>query len=238
MCLSPAKLQQKPAGHGSRFIESYNHLGWKGPLRSSSPAVNLTLPRPPLNHVPKHHIYTSFKYLSGRFLNHFRGQSVPMLDPFNEEIFPNIQSKPSLVQLETVSSHIVTCCLGEEINTHLTVLLATLTLFLPSVQLVFSTATTAHYWLMFHLLSTRALKSSFTKLLFNQLMPSLDKRRMSSQTRARILHSPVLNLMRFLLNSFSSPSVSFWITACPPVKEPTQWVMICKSAKVRLCPSS
>uniref|UniRef100_A0A663DUL1 Polyamine modulated factor 1 n=1 Tax=Aquila chrysaetos chrysaetos TaxID=223781 RepID=A0A663DUL1_AQUCH len=34
-----------------------NHLGWKRPLRSWSPTVNLTLPAPLLNHVPKRHIY-------------------------------------------------------------------------------------------------------------------------------------------------------------------------------------
>jgi len=48
-----------------RIIDSQNHLGWKRPLRSSSPTVNLALPTPPLNHVPKHHIYVSFKYVQG-----------------------------------------------------------------------------------------------------------------------------------------------------------------------------
>ena len=44
-----------------------------------------------------------------------------MLDnPFGEESFPNIQSKPPLVQLEAVSSHPIDCYLGEETNTHLT----------------------------------------------------------------------------------------------------------------------
>ena len=43
-----------------------------------------------------------------------------MLDnPFSEEIFPNIQSKPPLVQLEAVSSCPVTCYLGEETDPHL-----------------------------------------------------------------------------------------------------------------------
>ena len=36
-----------------RMLLSQNHLGWKRPLRSSSSVVNLTLPSPPLNHVPK-----------------------------------------------------------------------------------------------------------------------------------------------------------------------------------------
>ncbi|KAK4825244.1 hypothetical protein QYF61_025643 [Mycteria americana] len=76
---------------------------------------NLTLPRPPLYHVPKHLIQTSFKYLQGWQLNHFPGQPVPMLDnPFSEVKFPNIQSKPPLVQLEAISSRPMACYLGEE----------------------------------------------------------------------------------------------------------------------------
>ncbi|KAK4821752.1 hypothetical protein QYF61_000813 [Mycteria americana] len=102
------------------ITESQNRIGWKGPLRSSSPTVNLALPRPPLYHVPKHLIQTSFKYLQGWRLNHFPGQPVPMLDnPFSEVKFPHIQSKPPLVQLEAISSHPSTCYLGEETNTHL-----------------------------------------------------------------------------------------------------------------------
>ncbi|KAK4817682.1 LOW QUALITY PROTEIN: hypothetical protein QYF61_024911 [Mycteria americana] len=102
------------------FTEPQNRIGWKRPLRSSSPTVNLTLPRPPLHHVPKHLIQTSFKYLQGWGLNHFPGQPVPMLDnPFSEVKFPNIQSKPPLVQLEDILSHPITCYLGEETDPHL-----------------------------------------------------------------------------------------------------------------------
>ena len=36
---------------------------------------------------------------------------------FHEEMFPNIQSEPPLVQLEAISSHTITCYLGEETNT-------------------------------------------------------------------------------------------------------------------------
>ena len=46
-----------------RLTEWQNHLGWKTPLRSPSPTVNLTRSSPPLNRVSKHHVYTSFKYL-------------------------------------------------------------------------------------------------------------------------------------------------------------------------------
>ncbi|KAK4822662.1 hypothetical protein QYF61_019029 [Mycteria americana] len=102
------------------FTESQNRIGWKRPLRSSTPTINLTLPRPPLYHVPKHLIQTSFKYLQGWRLNHFPGQPVPMLDnPFSEEKFPNIQSKPPLAQLEAISSCPITCYLGEETDPHL-----------------------------------------------------------------------------------------------------------------------
>ncbi|KAK4817079.1 hypothetical protein QYF61_027910, partial [Mycteria americana] len=102
-------------GFGQRITESQNCIGWKRPLRSSSPTINLTLPRPPLHHVPKHLIQTSFKCFQGWRLNHFPGQPGPMLDnPFREVKFPNIQSKPPLVQLEAISSCPITCYLGEE----------------------------------------------------------------------------------------------------------------------------
>ena len=56
-----------------------NHriIGWKRPLRSSSPTINRT---PPclLNHVPKCHIYTFFEHLQGWWHNHFPGQPIPM----------------------------------------------------------------------------------------------------------------------------------------------------------------
>ncbi|KAK4822567.1 LOW QUALITY PROTEIN: hypothetical protein QYF61_016136 [Mycteria americana] len=87
---------------------------------SSSPTINLTLPTPPLHHVPQHLIQVSFKYFQGWRLNHFPGQPVPMLDnPFSEVKFPNIQSKPPLAQLEAISSCPVTCYLGEETDPHL-----------------------------------------------------------------------------------------------------------------------
>ncbi|KAK4831485.1 hypothetical protein QYF61_017986 [Mycteria americana] len=103
-----------------RITESQNCIGWKRPLRSSSPTINLTLPSPPLHHVPKHLIQTSFKYLQGWRLHHFPGQPVPMLDnPLGEEKFPNIQSKPPLAQLEAISSCPIACYLGEETDPHL-----------------------------------------------------------------------------------------------------------------------
>ena len=39
-------------------------------------------------------------------------------NPFGEEIFPNIQSKPPLVQLEAISSHSITY-LGKDTDPHL-----------------------------------------------------------------------------------------------------------------------
>ncbi|KAK4828479.1 LOW QUALITY PROTEIN: hypothetical protein QYF61_026704 [Mycteria americana] len=46
-------------------------------------------------------------------------QCLTML-PFSEDIFPNIQSKPPLAQLEAISSCPITCYLGEQTDTHLT----------------------------------------------------------------------------------------------------------------------
>ncbi|KAK4812352.1 hypothetical protein QYF61_017129 [Mycteria americana] len=40
-------------------------------------------------------------------------------NPFSEVKFPNIQSKPPLVQLEAISSRPITCYLGEETDPHL-----------------------------------------------------------------------------------------------------------------------
>ncbi|KAK4818570.1 hypothetical protein QYF61_014706 [Mycteria americana] len=110
LCFCPRNNRTSP-----KAAESQHRIGWKRPLRSSSPTVNLTLPKPPLHHVPEHLIQTSFKYLQGWGLNHFPGQSVPVLEnPFSEEKFPHIQSKPPLAQLEAISSCPITCYLGEE----------------------------------------------------------------------------------------------------------------------------
>jgi len=84
--------------------ESQNHQGWERPLRSSSPTAN---PTPPglLNHVPKGHIHTVFEPLQGWGLPHCPGQPGPTPDhSFSEDIFPDIQSEPPLMQLEAIAS--------------------------------------------------------------------------------------------------------------------------------------
>ncbi|KAK4810257.1 hypothetical protein QYF61_013072 [Mycteria americana] len=59
-------------------------------------------------------------FAGGWSLHHLSGQPVPMLDnPFSKEIFPNIQSKPLLMQLEAISSCPIACYLGEETDPHL-----------------------------------------------------------------------------------------------------------------------
>ena len=62
----------------SKSTESYNHQGWKRPLRSSSPTAN---PTPPclLNHVLKCHIYTVFEHLSSLLVRskHFAERGGP-----------------------------------------------------------------------------------------------------------------------------------------------------------------
>ena len=89
-------------------------------LKIIESTVKLTLPSLPLNHVLKCHIYTVSKYLQGWWLHHFPGQPVPMLDhPLSEEIFPNIQPKPPLTQLEAIFSCPITCYLGKERNMYL-----------------------------------------------------------------------------------------------------------------------
>lgn len=75
-------------------VEAQNHIGWKRPLRSI-PAVKLTLSRLPSNHMSKHHIFTSSKYLkAGEPHSQATFSSAPY--PFCEETFPNTQSKVHL----------------------------------------------------------------------------------------------------------------------------------------------
>jgi len=109
----------KPAAVCFRSLD-HRIIGWKRPLRSSSPAIH---PTPPflLNHVPKCHIYTFFETLQGWGLHHCPGQPSPMSDhSFSKHIVPNIQSKPHLMQLEAIASHPIAGYLGEETNPHLT----------------------------------------------------------------------------------------------------------------------
>lgn len=47
-------------------------------------------------------------------------EPVPVLDsPLGDEVFPNLQSKPPLVQFEPISSCSIACPLQEETDTHL-----------------------------------------------------------------------------------------------------------------------
>ena len=91
-------------------------IGWKRPLRSSSPTIS---PTPPylLNHILKCHIYMFFKHLQRWWLHHLPGQPVPMPHHSSrKEVFPNTQSEPPLMQLEAIASCPVAGYLGEETN--------------------------------------------------------------------------------------------------------------------------
>ena len=95
-------------------------IGWKRTVQSSNPTVN---PTPPclLNHIPKCHICMFFEHLQGWWLYHLPGQPIPMLDhSFSKDIFPNIQFKLPLTQLEVIASRPITCYSREETNTCLT----------------------------------------------------------------------------------------------------------------------
>ena len=56
-------------------------IGWKRPLRSSSPTIHPKTPCLP-NHILKCHIYTFFKRLQGWWLGHLPGRPVPISDHF------------------------------------------------------------------------------------------------------------------------------------------------------------
>ena len=102
------RLQRKLywAGLWNQYPQQ-NHriIGWKRPLRSSSPTIRPTT-LCLLNHIPKCHTYMFFKHFQSWRLHHLPGQRIPMSDhSVNKEIFPNIQSKPPLMQLEAISYH-------------------------------------------------------------------------------------------------------------------------------------
>jgi len=99
-------------------VPTQNHriIGWKSPLRSLSPTVH---PTPPflLNHAPRCHIYTFFEPFQGWGLPHCPGQPGPMPDhSFRKEIFPNLQSKPPLMQPEAIAPCPMASYLGEQTN--------------------------------------------------------------------------------------------------------------------------
>jgi len=92
-------------------------------LEKTSKLKSSRHPTPPclLNHVPKCHIYTFFEPLQGWGLHHCPGQPGPMPDrSCSEDIFPDIQPKPPLTQLEAIASRPITGYLGEETNPPLT----------------------------------------------------------------------------------------------------------------------
>jgi len=64
---------------------------------------------------------------------------------FSQEVFPNIQSKLPLAQLEAVSSHPTPCHLGEETGIHLTT-----TSFQLAVENVSSESKLETTYLAFH----------------------------------------------------------------------------------------
>lgn len=107
----------------SGILEPKNHgiaKAGKRHLRSPSPITNpAQTPFSPLNHVLKCHSHMLFEHFQGWWLHRFPRQPVAMLgNPFHEENFHDIWSKPSLVQLEAISSHPATCFWGDWHPTH------------------------------------------------------------------------------------------------------------------------
>lgn len=65
---------------------------------------HLTPPISPLTHVPKHHISTSLEHPQGWWLHHFPEMPIPLPGhSFHEEILPDTQPKPPLVQFDAIS---------------------------------------------------------------------------------------------------------------------------------------
>lgn len=93
-------------------LELYISLGWKRLVRTSSPAINTTLPSPRLNHDPNWHIYTYFGDSTTSLISLFS-----RVNTLSIKKFPNIWLKAPMIKLETIISF-VTSCLGEETKTH------------------------------------------------------------------------------------------------------------------------
>ena len=111
---------QSPRLGSSILMDLWNHriVGWKRPLRPSSPTITAAPPSL-LNHVPKCHTHTVFEPLWGRGLPHCPGQPGPTPDhSLGKEIFPNIRSEPPLMQLEAIASRPIAGWLGENTDTN------------------------------------------------------------------------------------------------------------------------
>jgi len=67
------------------------------------------MPTMPSNHVPQCYIHPVLEHPQGWWLHHLTGQPVPMPHhSFWEEMFPHIQPKPPLAQLEAIPSRPIT----------------------------------------------------------------------------------------------------------------------------------
>ena len=68
-----------------------------------------------LHHIPQRYVDPTLKHLEGWGLHHLPGQPIPTPDnPFCKEMLPDIQSKPSLAQLEAITSCPIACYLVKE----------------------------------------------------------------------------------------------------------------------------
>jgi len=104
-------------GNHHIIIESLR-LGNTSKISKSNHQPNTTMPAKPCLEC---HVYKFFEHLQGWGLKHLPGKPVAMLShSCSKEIFPTIQFKPPLMQLEAVASRPITSYLGEETNICLT----------------------------------------------------------------------------------------------------------------------
>lgn len=90
-----------------RNTKSQKHFGWKTPSKSLSPTMTTITD----NHSTKCHTQSLLEHLQWWWLHNLLGQPIPR--PFHEEILPDVQPDPPLVQLEAISSHFFVPFLGE-----------------------------------------------------------------------------------------------------------------------------
>lgn len=102
-------FQQKQQRNRARFILPWLETStWHGFIESARLEMTSANPAPsypPLNHLQVSHscVFWTFQCW---WSQHVPGQPCPMLgNPYSGHIFPNIQSKATLVQFQAVSSH-------------------------------------------------------------------------------------------------------------------------------------
>ncbi|KAK4827132.1 hypothetical protein QYF61_014526 [Mycteria americana] len=158
-------------------------------------------PRPPLLLSPKWAL---------ALLHSWQVSPSSVVKIWREEIFPNIQSKPPLAQLEAISSRPITCYLGEETDPHLST-----TSFQRCMGLLWPKCRTLHLALLNLIQLTSAHPSSLSRSLCRAFLASsrstLPHNLVSSANLLRVHSIPSSRSLIKILNR-TGPNTEPWGT--------------------------